>query len=152
MTAPTTTPSEPGFYDLLTRLHGHRCPMSILGARLGAAAVEALAPAPGVRLQARYHCQTCALDGIQLATGCTAGNGGLRLEPGGRHLLVLGTEDGARTVAVELTEAALDRGRTYARLRDRVGTDPAVEADMVEILKELETAPTPELVRPAVEA
>lgn len=161
MTAPTTTPFEPGFFEVLARLHGHRCPMSILGARLGLAARAALGAAPGQRLTAVYLHQTCALDGIQLATGCTAGNGNLQVAPRGEHRLLLRREGEARGVEAELTELALARGRAYGALKTRAEAAPPGtperdrgEAALETLLRELEAAPAAELVtvRPGAEA
>lgn len=152
MTAPTTTPSEDERFALLARLHGHRCPMSILGVRLGSAARERLR-GDGGRLQARFHHRTCALDGIQLATGCTLGNGTIEVRPEGAHQLTLWVQESGESVTVRLTEEALRRGRAYASLRERAGTLPpdsreriAVEERMEHLLRELERAPAEVLV------
>ncbi len=152
MTAPITTPSEADLFALLARLHGHRCPMSILGARLGSAARERLDGSAG-RLRALYHHQTCALDGIQVATGCTPGNSNLEVRAEGAHVLNLRAEETGESVTARLTEGALRRGRTYASLRKRAedlaetsGERRALEEEMEEILRELERAPAEELV------
>lgn len=153
MTAPTTTPSDTGFYLALARLHGHRCPMSILGARLGFAAAAALArrTTPGRRSATYYH-QTCALDGIQLATGCTPGNGTLAVVPRDEHRLILRGETGPAATA-RLTLRALDLGRAYGALRAEADAlppgspdHPALEARREELLRSLEEAPEGDLV------
>lgn len=152
MTAPTTTRSDRSLYDDLARLHGHRCPMSILGARLGAAALDAVAE--GGRLQARFHHQTCALDGIQVTTHCTAGNGNLQARPQGQHRLLLWREGATAGVEASLTPGALERGKAYARLREEAASLPAgseerkaLEVRMENLLHALEAAPEAELVR-----
>lgn len=135
--------------------------MSILGARLGLAARTALGAAPGERLTAAYLHQTCALDGIQLATGCTPGNGNLRVDRRDEHRLLLRREGAALGVEAELTELALARGRAYGALRARAEAAPpgTPERDQGEealetLLRELEAAPAAELVtvRPDAEA
>ncbi|MBE0616989.1 MAG: formylmethanofuran dehydrogenase subunit E family protein [Proteobacteria bacterium] len=153
MTAHTTTPSEPEFFAALALLHGHRCPMSILGARLGLAARSALDAPAGQRLSALYRHQTCALDGIQLATHCTLGNGNLRVEHRGEHRLLLWVEGQSTGSESRLTLAALERGRSFAELRDRVAGLTAgapdrrqAEATMAQLLRSLESAPEAELV------
>lgn len=152
MTAPTTTRSEPGLYALLAALHGHRCPMSILGARLGLAARAALGPKGEGRLTGRFLHQTCALDGIQVATGCTPGNGNLVAEPRGEHCLVLRSAGGT-AVTARLTSGALDQGRAYAERRAALAVltpDSAegvrLQAEMDALLQALETAPEADLV------
>lgn len=155
MTVPITTPSECGLYEVLERLHGHRCPMSILGARMGLAARALLQKRVGfgVRFTARYFHRTCALDGIQLATGCTLGNRNIWVEPEGDHRLTLGVEDRPEAVTVRLTERALERGTQYSKLRQESDTLvpnsmewQRVSAAMETILSELETARDADLV------
>ncbi len=150
-------PSDAATEDLLrflARLHGHRCPMSILGARLGLAARRALAPEPGVKLRARYHHRTCALDGVQVTTGCTPGNRNLEVVPGGRHRLELGVEEGPFRVAAELLPGALERGRRWSEHRRAAlelpeGSEERArrEALAEEILAELASAEAARLVR-----
>jgi formylmethanofuran dehydrogenase subunit E len=127
--------------------------MSILGYRLGSAARDALEPClgPKARLKAVFYHQTCALDGIQYATGCTLGNGNIEVAPEGQHRLVLATAGAA--VEAALTSAALERGRAYAALRDRLSALPeggpeavALGQEMEAILLGLEVAPAAVLV------
>ena len=160
MTAPTITPSEAAgpdraLFAALERLHGHRCPMSILGARMGWAARAALGVDADAwkRLRGRYHHRTCAVDGIQLATQCTAGNGNLEVLAEGDHRLVLiALEDGRRAEA-RPTAHALQSGRRCGELRARADempagsdTEQALRAQVATLLDHLETAPQEELV------
>jgi formylmethanofuran dehydrogenase subunit E len=129
--------------------------MSILGARLGSAALAAVAEGGG-RLQARFHHQTCALDGIQVTTHCTAGNGNLQIRPQGQHRLLLWREGMPAGVEASLTPEALERGKAYARLREEASSlsaesegRKALEVRMENLLHALEGAPEAELVRVA---
>ena len=117
--------------------HGHYCAMSTLGGRLGLAALAALGEgADG--LTATYRIETCAADGIALATGCLPEEGRLTVCNEGRHRLELRTVDG-RGVAAELTPAALEAA---ARCRKRL--DAGEEAGVV--LAALRNAPVAELI------
>jgi formylmethanofuran dehydrogenase subunit E len=108
------------FDEIYTR-HGHRCPMSTLGGRIGyAAAAQVVA---GERL-AVYYANTCALDGIRVTTGI----GNPRVIEQGRHTLVLVDRTNGRGVQVSLRPAALDIAWEYRRIsealdRDRAGLD-----------------------------
>lgn len=104
--------------------HGHYCPMSTLGGRLGMAALSALGDASG-ELKACYHIDTCAADGIAVATGCLPEGGRLTVRDAGRHRLELRGDDGSG-VAVELTAAALEQA---AICRQRL--DNGEDADAV---------------------
>lgn len=145
MTAPTTTPFN-DFYEFLARLHGHRCPMSIMGARLGLAAA-AVVGRHGEKgdVAALYLNRNCALDGIQAALGTTPGNGNLKVDPQGLNMLEARCDDTGRRVRVTLTEKALSLGRRYGELR-KSGTG---EVERLEILLTLQTAPVEEIVEVA---
>jgi formylmethanofuran dehydrogenase subunit E len=129
--------------------------MSILGARLGLAVRDALEKprGSGGRLHARFHHRTCALDGIQLSTQCTVGNGNLEVVEAGEHRLVLTAAGDTRQIEGRLTLAALELGRRYADLRTRAdqlspgeADEPAIRKQMGELLAALETAPQEEIV------
>jgi formylmethanofuran dehydrogenase subunit E len=126
--------------DLFLRIrarHGHYCPMSTLGGRLGLAALAALGE--GVDgLTAIYCIETCAADGIAVVTGCLPEAGRLTVANDGRHRLELRCGDG-RGVVAELTVLALEKA---AACRKRM--DAGEDADLV--LEVLRTAPVAELI------
>jgi len=55
--------------------HGHLCPMSVLGARMGLFALRKLGVkrATGIKLIGVIYNDLCAVDGFQFVTGCTTG-------------------------------------------------------------------------------
>ena len=127
-------------FDGLYRFHGHRCPMSTMGARLAAAAMEALGvgKADQFLIQAEYGIKNCALDGIQFVTGCTLGNGNISCSDSGRPLLALGMRDGSRKVVVNVSAGALaklsahkDRKAGLLREREVSGLARAKEIDAI---------------------
>ncbi|TLN09690.1 hypothetical protein FDZ71_09980, partial [bacterium] len=144
-TAPITTPSErEEFYALLKRFHGHRCPMSVLGARLGLAARERVGRhGEDGDVAAVYYHRTCAVDGIQVALGTTSGNTNIEVRPEGIHRLEAINKTRRMQAVLSLTDEALRRGKEYGDLR-RSGGDPE---KMEAILKGLEEAPEAELIK-----
>ena len=86
--------------------------MSTLGGRLGTAALSALG-CQGEGLTAIYRIDTCAADGIAVATGCVP-----EVKADGRHRLELHRADG-RGVAAELTAAALQQAAACRVRLDR---------------------------------
>lgn len=150
----------PQVFTEIYRRHGHRCPMSTLGGRLGYAARRELASgSAGAPLLARYHVATCALDGIRHTTGCHEGNGSLLVVEEGRHALALVRRDDGCGVEVEIRpetlalagefrafDEALDRDRAELSpvgLRERLD-----ERDRLldELLERLRTVPDAELM------
>ncbi|MHB8707945.1 MAG: FmdE family protein [Desulfuromonadales bacterium] len=127
--------------DLFLRIrarHGHYCAMSTLGGRLGAAALAALDMAAG-ELSAHYHIDTCAADGIAVATGCLPEEERLTVLPAGLHRLELRDAVGGRGVRAELTATALARAADCRRLLDAGG-------DADEVLAVLRVGPADELM------
>lgn len=104
------------------QIHGHRCPMSTLGGRLGFAARERLAGrAP---LRATYFIATCAADGISVMTGCKKSAGALRIIAQERHALWLQDDDGCGLFA-ELNRQALQLAGEYRTLDQEFQKDAA---------------------------
>lgn len=136
---------SPLFLQIRAR-HGHYCPMSTLGARLGEAAVQALGGA-GDRLTARYLIGTCAVDGVALATGCLPEAGRMVVDNRGRHCLELWDAGTGQGVQAELTAVALERAaqcRTFQEQGAVAAAEMALAALRSDPLQELVTlAPLP---------
>lgn len=107
----------PDIYSEIYRRHGHRCPMSTLGGRLGHAARLHL-PADGAN-QATYHIATCAVDGIAVTTGCSRESGTLHVVDCGRHALWLRNNAGSGIFA-ELKPQALQLSAGYRTLSQAI--------------------------------
>ncbi len=122
------TVSVPDIYARLYARHGHRCPMSTLGARLAMAALAALEE-NGEPLRGRYFTRTCAIDGVLEVTGLSEADGTLEIRPEGRHALRL--ERGWLAVEVELTPAAARLAGEYRRFGYEIeaGWDDLDEAE-----------------------
>jgi formylmethanofuran dehydrogenase subunit E len=135
-TALTITPSEGGLSPqdlaLVQRVHGHLCPLVLMGARQARVAVALLDARPGPgRPFAFCRSRACALDGIQLFSGCTWGNGNLAQLRGNDFSLVLTREEAERAVRVApradlLREIRAREGdTTRSLLLDRLSTGDA---------------------------
>ena len=124
------------FARIYTR-HGHRCPMSTLGGRLGLAAIKWLGDVEG-ELHAIYSNRTCAADGIAETTGCTEENGSLVVKNDGRHALTLSSAQAS--VEVELTTKALEMAGRYRSLCNRLekGWDELEEDEQVKRRAEMD--------------
>ncbi len=106
-------PTPPDLFARIYIKHGHRCPMSTLGGRLGLAARRR---GGAGELRLCYQISTCAVDGILLGCGEPLANGVVRLVERGRHALQLQGGGGAH-VELSLSAAALDLAGRY-RLAD----------------------------------
>lgn len=128
---PATDPLE--LLSLGVRLHGHRGPFLALGIRMGLLALRLLSSSGFTGIAAEAHTGTeppisCLVDGIQVATGCTAGKGNLQVLPGGRPEALF-TANG-QTLRVALQEEWLKRllaSGAKETLTDEVLTTPEEE-------------------------
>ena len=109
--------NPPEIFARIYNRHGHRCPMSTLGGRLGLAAMTWLGDSSG-ELQAVYSNRTCALDGIAEVTCCSEEHGSLVVKSDGRHALILKSPQAS--IEVELTIEALAMAGRYRSLCNRL--------------------------------
>ena len=111
-TAPTTTLSEPDL-ALIEEVHGHLCPMVLVGART---ALKALMSLDGNKDKSNlfgfYRGYGCAVDGIQLFSGCTWGNQNLTLLRGRNFSFILTMEGAREGVLVSPRPSLLQRIRS----------------------------------------
>jgi len=108
----------PDIFQRIYARHGHRCPMSTLGGRMGLAAMTTLGPQPVESLEARYAHDTCAVDGIEVTTGCSRDNGRLTVAPLGAH--ALSVYAGERGVTVSLRDRALEIAWRYRKVDEEL--------------------------------
>ncbi len=145
-------PVPMSLFDEIYARHGHRCPMSTLGGRIGYAADGRVA---GPGRVAVYYANTCALDGVRVTIGCED----VRVLNDGRHALALVCESDGRGVLVALREEALDIAWQYRRVsealeRERSGLGPedlaarekAREQVLDEVLQQLRSVADSELL------
>ncbi len=103
-------------YNELAQRHGHYCPMSTLGLRIGLEVVRLLADETA-GWQFCYRARTCAADGISLALEQSTLSSELRIEQQGQHLLLCNASDG-RELSLGLSEEALQLAAQYRELDD----------------------------------
>jgi formylmethanofuran dehydrogenase subunit E len=111
MTAPTTTLSEADL-DLIEKIHGHLCPMVLLGARTARRARTLITDTQKeVNLYGYYRGYGCALDGIQIYSGCTWGNQNLVRLRGRNFAFILSVEGDDAGIMVSPLPGLLERIR-----------------------------------------
>lgn len=110
-TAPITTLSDPDL-ALIRQVHGHLCPMVLLGARTAVYALRLVkAAGNGCGFFAYYRGYGCAVDGIQLFSGCTWGNRNLVLLRGRDFSFILTAEGASKGVMVSPRPSLLEQIR-----------------------------------------
>jgi formylmethanofuran dehydrogenase subunit E len=129
----------PEIFQRIYQQHGHRCPMSTLGGRMGLAALKALDAREDSSLSAVFEHGTCVVDGIEMTTGCSRSSGSLRVEDSGRHSVVVQFGE-KMSVRVSLNEFALATAWEYRTADDAFtagkGSLPAEELQRLHEQKE----------------
>ena len=146
-----SAPPDPEMCAFLEQFHGHTCPGSLMGLRLGLAAKEAL-NAKG-KITAKTFLHACPADGIQIATGTTIGNKTFTLEDRGEMYLVLTDSASGKQVEARLTEKAGTMGKQFRDLSGKSRSLAAGSPERLSLEKEIEavldwfrTAPDSEVV------
>jgi formylmethanofuran dehydrogenase subunit E len=146
-----SSPPDAEMCAFLERFHGHICPGSLMGLRLGLAAKEAL-NAHG-RIEAKTFALACSVDGIQVATGTTLGNKTFTVEDRNDMYLILTDVQSGRQVEARLTQKAMDNGKSFRDLRSKSQTftagspeRSALEKEINAVLDWFRTAPDADVV------
>lgn len=117
--------------------HGHVCLMSTAGIRIALAAMNAIGLKKGEEhLAAFYHAKTCAVDAIQVITGCTFGNNNITVTDERKNMLELVREDSGVGVSVTLRSEVSDRMKSCMELKKN--GDPKFKQEFQELLKWLQ--------------
>lgn len=103
-------------YDEVVKFHGHSCPGLAIGYRVSLAALERLGferRAEDEELVCVSENDSCAVDAIQLITGCTLGKGNLILKDYGKQVYTFFSRKDGRVLRIsvdfEVTESEEDR-------------------------------------------
>lgn len=114
--------------------HGHDCPGVRIGYRAALIALRELGAsrAEDEELIAIAETDACAVDAIQILTGCTLGKGNLLLRDWGKQVFVFGRRSGGPLLRVALRYGATQRSEDRelpeeerrARARERLETMP----------------------------
>lgn len=146
-----SSPPNAEMCAFLEKFHGHICPGSLMGLRLGLAAKEAL-NAQG-RIEAKTFLLACHVDGIQVGAGTTYGNRALTVEDRNELYLILTDVKSGKKVEARLTEEAMEEGKGFrelsAKYRSLEAGSPeqlAVKKEIDDILNWYRTAPDSEVV------
>jgi formylmethanofuran dehydrogenase subunit E len=75
----------PAILEKIESFHGHLCPGIAYGLRVAASGLISINANIHSDLVILAHAQSCALDAIQIVTGCTIGNGRLTIQDNGQH-------------------------------------------------------------------
>jgi formylmethanofuran dehydrogenase subunit E len=147
-----SAPPDKEMCAFLEKFHGHTCPGSLMGLRVGLAAKEAL-NAEG-KIEAKTFLLACSVDGIQVGAGTTYGNKALTVDDKKEMSLILTDTKSGRQVEARLTDEAAEKGKGFrelaAKSRSLKAGSPeqlAVKKEIDEILNWYRTEPDEKVVK-----
>lgn len=126
----------PEIFQRIYQQHGHRCPMSTLGGRMGLAAMRLSEVEAEENLTVVFEHGTCAVDGIEVTTGCSRSTGSLLVEDSGRHSLIIRSGE-RQSIRISLNKFALATAWEYRTANEAFNTAKgAVTGDELTVLHE----------------
>ncbi|MDP3065504.1 MAG: FmdE family protein [Methanobacteriaceae archaeon] len=124
----------------VTNFHGHVCPGSALGYRAAQAAMEELSHqrAPDEEIVAIVENDTCAVDAVQVVSGCTMGKGNLIFQDYGKQVYTFFNRENSRGVRFSL-KSSFDMNELEPKLgplRDKIshGTASTQEKEQLKTI------------------
>jgi formylmethanofuran dehydrogenase subunit E len=138
LTMPVTysVPPDAETYTFLEKFHGHTCPGSLMGLRLGLTAKEAL-KAEG-KIEAKTFLLACPVDGIQVGAGTTYGNRSLTVDDKKELYLILTDTKSGRQVEARLTNEAMEKGKEFRELSAKARSLKAGSPKQISVYKEVD--------------
>ncbi len=103
MDIPNLSPRMARLWEAAAAFHGHECPGLALGCRVAADALDHLGlagPGRDEEIVCVAETESCAVDAIQVVTGCTMGKGNLLLRLRGKHAFSFYRRDAGRGIRI----------------------------------------------------
>ncbi|VUT27809.1 MAG: FmdE, Molybdenum formylmethanofuran dehydrogenase operon [Candidatus Syntrophoarchaeum sp. GoM_oil] len=102
--------------------HGHLCGGVIMGVRMGLLALKELGVgrAKGEELVAIVENDTCAVDGIQVVTGCTFGKGNLIFRDWGKIAATFYNRKNKRAIRISVSASAHNKMHEFRETTQRL--------------------------------
>jgi formylmethanofuran dehydrogenase subunit E len=119
---------EQSYHDVI-RFHGHECPGVAFGVRVAEAVLDRLG-SPDGGLVGVTETDACAVDALQVLTGCTMGKRTLIHQDNGRNVFTFWDRDSGKGVRVRaLAGGVVYRTPELWELSDRIGEGTATEQE-----------------------
>lgn len=116
-------------YRTVISFHGHECPGVAFGVRVAEAVLDRLGRPDG-GLVGVTETDACAVDALQVITGCTMGKRTLVLEDNGRNVFTFWDRAAGRGVRVRaLADSVVYRTPELWQLSDKIGDGTATEEE-----------------------
>ncbi len=120
-------------FDDVVNFHGHACPGLAIGYRVARRAMEELSidPSKDEEIVAIVENDSCAVDAVQVLTGCTFGKGNLIFRDHGKQVYTFIKRDTGESVRISVDftfpEESQEEKRMWQRYREGERSDDVLE-------------------------
>jgi formylmethanofuran dehydrogenase subunit E len=130
-------------WDRAVEFHGHVCVGLALGYRVARVALRELDShlSPDEQLVAIVETDNCAVDAIQVLTGCTFGKGNLLFRDYGKAAFTFGRRDTGEAVRIYVKGPGEALGPEFAELRLKIAAHKAGKEDLMAWQTKQQNAP-----------
>jgi len=120
--------------DKVVDFHGHLCPGVIMGVRAAQIALRELGgPSEDEELVAIVECDNCAVDGIQVLTGCTFGKGNLIFQDYGKTAFTFIRRSDGKAIRIAAKPGRREEPDSIlADLREKVRAGTATDEEQLQ--------------------
>ncbi|MDI3483714.1 MAG: formylmethanofuran dehydrogenase subunit [Methanobacteriaceae archaeon] len=102
-------------YDDIVKFHGHSCPGTAIGFKVGEIVIDKFGRSKDEEIVAIVENNSCSIDAIQFMTGCTFGKGNLIFKDHGKHVYTFIDRRTRRSIRISLDKSVqelLDKFKT----------------------------------------
>lgn len=142
-------------WESTIQFHGHSCMGLAIGYRVAISALEALVSERDIdeELLAVVENDSCAVDAIQVITGCTLGKGNLLFKDYGKHVYTFALRPKGKAVRITLRNRESSKQDQMMELRTKIASGEATAEDESlcaqlhdEVLEEYLSCPQNEII------
>ena len=141
-------------FSEVTKFHGHACPGSALGYRVAEVAMDKFnaSKAEDEELIAIVENDSCAVDAVQVVTGCTFGKGNLIFKDYGKHVYTFFNRNNGENIRIYAKANLNELVPGFSNIKDKMNKGLATDEDKKsfeihkkELIEKILTIPAEEL-------
>jgi formylmethanofuran dehydrogenase subunit E len=124
-------------FSEVTKFHGHVCPGTAIGYRVGVIAFNKLETSRSTdeELLTIVENDSCSVDAIQIVTGCTMGKGNLIFKDYGKHVYTFFNRNSGNVLRISLNISIDEIDSDFSKLRDNAYSESCSVEEKLEFEK-----------------
>jgi len=107
-------------YDDIVDFHGHSCPGTAIGFKIGEIVIEKFGKSKDEEIVAIVENNSCSIDAIQFMTGCTFGKGNLIFKDYGKHVYTFIDRKTGESIRISLDKSVQELMEKFKAKREEL--------------------------------